>query len=778
MRFLGKPSLQKRISLLVFAGLTLVLVLFGWLGIQSLNESTQRTLDERLDKARIVAGFLDQNLKYVLVNLENVADFDGAMPDDAQFHHAAVALAAAAATSDIVTEAVFLVGADGKILQVEPPRPGISEMAPDERTGTANSLTKGVLSVSSLVYEPLTGVPVVFATAPIRDRAGAPIGALSMAINVGKSGIANIIKPITLGATGYTEVVDSNGVVLARTDPGRPPDPFERSDHPDKFAMLIAEGKAAVRTCHRCHGAPDNPQRSSKDVLAFAPLTNAAWGVAIRQPEEEAFAITNQLKTRLALLGGIAVMGAFLLVWVVTQGVVRPVRALTDAATRVAAGDFKAIVPVKGQDEIGQLGAAFAAMTGQLARATDELVSRNRELASLNSIAATVGQSLDLDQVSARALQRVVEVTGTNGGCVFLIHGPIGDLKPASRLGYAELFACPGLSSSQGCACHQVLHLGHTMLVNDIAQCPALAQQAVEQVAGFVSLPLKSQEKALGVMNLCYSRERYFTEQDLGLLDTIGRYVGLAAENAILYQEAKQKEALRGRLLNAAITAQEEERKRLARELHDEFGQTLTGLIMSIESIEVSMPAGNPPHTEKLAKARLVTARALQELRKLIQGLRSAVLDDLGLVAAIRSHAENQLESAGIRVAFLAEGMSRRLPASVETSLFRIAQEAINNVIKHARAKSVTINLKAGDGRIVLTVEDDGRGFDAEALFNGDNRLSLGLVGMRERTALLGGTFNIVSRPGQGTRIVVEVPAEPGEPADGWPEGRQEALSG
>ena len=110
--------------------------------------------------------------------------------------------------------------------------------------------------------------------------------------------------------------------------------------------------------------------------------------------------------------------------------------------------------------------------------------------------------------------------------------------------------------------------------------------------------------------------------------------------------------------------------------------------------------------------------------------------------------------------------------------MFRIAQEAINNVIKHARAKSVTINLKAGDGRIVLTVEDDGRGFDAEALFNGDNRLSLGLVGMRERTALLGGTFNIVSRPGQGTRIVVEVPAEPGEPADGWPEGRQEALSG
>ncbi|MEK7353436.1 MAG: GAF domain-containing protein, partial [Chloroflexota bacterium] len=437
-------------------------------------------------------------------------------------------------------------------------------------------------------------------------------------------------------------------------------------------------------------------------------------------------------------------------------------------------GDFKAVVPIQRRDEIGQLSTAFAIMTRELDKAQNELLSRNQELLALNSLAATVSQSLDLEEILAKATQKVLAVTNSEAGCVFLSDARKKELKLVSYTGSSNLFRClQSRSGTANCACHQVLNFGHALLVNDVSQCPMLAKEATtrESTPYFVSVPLKSKDKVLGVMNVTCSAERCFTERDFELMHSIGYHVGLAVENSMLYQETRQKEELRGQLLSTIINAQEEERKRISRELHDGCAQTLTGLIMSIESAE-NMASYKPSAvTEKLASTRLIATRVLEDMRKLMRGLRSTDLDELGLVAAIHSNAKTNLEAADIQLDFEAQGFNHSLHPSIETTLFRIVQEAVHNVIKHAGARLVTIRMRMEDSKIAATIADDGRGFDAATFFTPGTRVqSLGLIGMQERASLLGGSLSITSTPGQGTLIVVEIPIDASSDSEETPD--------
>ncbi len=760
MRFQANLTLQKSISLLIIIGLTPGLVLFSWLGMQSVDESTRRTLDERLTMARIVATHLDEKLDHVVVLVQNATNFDGGLPAEAQFEQTARALAGVMAEEGIFTERILLLDGHAEIIRVEPYLPGAAGLNLSGYADVETSLDKRLSTVSGLVNAPLTELPVVLVTVPMLDSDGRIKGALSAAVDVKRSGIRGFISPITLGKTGYTEIVDNNGVVLARTEPGHPPDPFERSDHTGKFAQLVTAGKATVGTCHRCHGAEDQPERR-RDVLAFAPLSTAPWGIAVRQSEEEAFVITQQLGRRFFYFGGILLVGTLLLAWAVMRKVVRPIRMLAAAATHIAAGDFKAAIPALRRDEIGQLSAAFASMTRNLLRARDELVSRNQELSALSSIAATVGQSLKLDEVLGKALQRVLEVTKTEAGCVLLADTESSRLTIANRIGSWKGFHCQQGTAGANCACHQVLRHGHTLMVNDVSQCPALSDDPTAKgvITSFVATPLKSKERVLGVMDVVCSSQSSFTEHDFRLLDSIGYHVGLAIENSILYQESRQTEELRGHLLTSIISAQEEERKRVARELHDGCGQVLTGLILRIESAASTVSLEGSTLGEKLADIRLVAAQALDDMRKVMCDLRSPVLEDLGLVAGIRSYAETSLGTAGVQVDFEAEGMGQRLLPFTETAVFMIMQEAVRNIIKHAEARSAKLRLKAEDDGIMIIVEDDGRGFDPGAVLSDvSSTQALGLLGMRERAKLLGGTLSVRSTPGQGTTVVVQVP--------------------
>ncbi|UCH59421.1 MAG: sensor histidine kinase [Anaerolineales bacterium] len=218
-------------------------------------------------------------------------------------------------------------------------------------------------------------------------------------------------------------------------------------------------------------------------------------------------------------------------------------------------------------------------------------------------------------------------------------------------------------------------------------------------------------------------------------------------------------------LSKRAISAQEEERKRIARSLHDDSGQALSMLIINLERLENMLPPDQIDLHNKLVKTRQLALQSLSELRKIIYGLRPTVLDDLGLVPAIRWYARSTLEEVGIRVDVIAKEDIGPINAEIKTTLFRIVQEAINNIVKHSAAKTATISLNKNKHQYILHVQDDGLGFDVEKSSEQAIRLQqCGLLGIRERAELVRAEIRVSSQQGHGTRIEVMVPIpKPGE---------------
>jgi signal transduction histidine kinase len=217
----------------------------------------------------------------------------------------------------------------------------------------------------------------------------------------------------------------------------------------------------------------------------------------------------------------------------------------------------------------------------------------------------------------------------------------------------------------------------------------------------------------------------------------------------------KEREIARGEVLRKVITAQEDERKRIARELHDETTQSLAVLLMGLEAAGEALRGGKTP---RLDEVKTVAVRTLEDVHRLILDLRPSVLDDLGLLSAIRWYADRALESRGISVRCEFGELDRRVPAEMETGLFRICQEAMSNVARHSQATAVLVQVGIEGDVIQVEIEDDGKGFDLEAAQRREGRRPWGLLGIRERADILGGTATVESAPGQGTRVLVHIP--------------------
>ncbi len=222
-------------------------------------------------------------------------------------------------------------------------------------------------------------------------------------------------------------------------------------------------------------------------------------------------------------------------------------------------------------------------------------------------------------------------------------------------------------------------------------------------------------------------------------------------------EELKRKERMRAQLLAKVIGAQEEERKRIARELHDETSQSLTSLMVGLKLIEDSADAVSVK--EKTAELRALAARTLDEVHHLATELRSSLLGDMGLVVAIQRYTKEYSAKMNINVDTHVSGVSElRLPSEVEIAAFRIIQEALTNVAKYAEAKNVSVVLRHRESSLVAVIEDDGKGFDVNGIMASPNEKKLGLFGMYERASLIGGKLSIESQTGAGTSIFLEVP--------------------
>jgi len=289
-------------------------------------------------------------------------------------------------------------------------------------------------------------------------------------------------------------------------------------------------------------------------------------------------------------------------------------------------------------------------------------------------------------------------------------------------------------------------------------------QLPLEQVAKqFLLSPGKVWELA----RLEHPVKRATLEVYADLLATLGQTFLQTCYHTILATERRLQErtaelaeanAVRARLLKQVMSAREEEQRRIARDLHDGIGQSLTSLLLGLRA------AAEVPTFEE-ARARLgelrgITAALLDEVRRLARGLRPSVLDDLGLAAVLERYAADYTQAHGIAVDVVTPDLAlARLPAEVETALYRIAQETLTNVLKHAAAKAVSLVVRRESSGVHLTVEDDGRGFDCDALLQAPAAgKGLGLLDIRERAALLNGSVTLESRPGSGTTVHVCIP--------------------
>ncbi len=408
--------------------------------------------------------------------------------------------------------------------------------------------------------------------------------------------------------------------------------------------------------------------------------------------------------------------------------------------TEKDAGEFN-----EEDEEVVTLLAAQAAVAVENARLYQSATEWSRQLESLNEIGAALVSELELPRLLDLVARRLQELIGARLVTIALPVGTELRIEAAHGEG-AEAFVgttFPRHDSKTG----RVLERGRSERVDSLLEDPEVHQDAARSFGARTGLyvPLVVRDRAIGVLvaHDKLSADQRFDSADLRLAEQFA----VRAAVAVDLSRRVARDALR-----RVVGGQELERRRLARELHDETGQALTSILLGLRAVEEA--GGRDNVRRAVSELRELVVATLQDVRRLAVQLRPKALDDFGLVPALERLAQTFSETSGLSVDLEAQLGDERLPAEVETTLYRIVQEALTNVVKHAEATRVSILLVRRGGSTTAVIEDDGRGFDP-ATAPADR---LGLEGMRERVELHDGRLTVEAAPGSGTTLVVEVP--------------------
>ena len=397
-------------------------------------------------------------------------------------------------------------------------------------------------------------------------------------------------------------------------------------------------------------------------------------------------------------------------------------------------------------EDLVTLLAAQAAVAVENARLYESSQRWSRQLESLNEIGYALIGELELDRLLGLVAESLRDLLGAR---IVIIALPVGDdemrVEAAAGEGTDDLrgWSFPRSTSKAG----RVLDRGTTERVDDVLDDPEVDFGSARRfnVRSGLFVPLRVRDKSIGVV-IAHDKEgtSRFADDDVRLAEQFAARAAIAVD----LSERVARDALR-----RVVGGQELERRRLARELHDETGQALTSILLGLKAVEEARD------DEALQSAsrnlRELVVATLQDVRRLAVELRPKALDDFGLVPALERLVQTFTEGTGIEVQLEARLGDERLPGEIETTLYRLIQEALTNVVKHAHAKTVSILLVRRDGKVMGIVEDDGRGFDPGTA----REDGLGLVGMRERAGLVGGRLTVEASAGAGTTIAVEVPS-------------------
>jgi len=386
-------------------------------------------------------------------------------------------------------------------------------------------------------------------------------------------------------------------------------------------------------------------------------------------------------------------------------------------------------------------------------------------LMALSRVSAAISGLHELDAILRIGLDNVFTImNGTVGGIMLLD-------EPGQTLFYRVYRGLPAeytqemrLKLGEGIA-GKVAQSGRAVLLEDISSEPNAARLDLissEGLRAFISVPLRAKDKVLGVVNVASHVPHRFTKEDVHLLHSIGDQLGIAIEQAALYEGlTKARERLR-KLARQNLVAEEQERRRIARELHDETSQALSGIALQLEVlIEMSAKSGNQDakFIDGLKKVQSLTVQVHKEVSRIISNLHPALLDTVGLVAAVRQYAKSRLQPLNINVTIEVKGTEMRFLPDVEAALFRVVQGLIGNIVEHSKAKNASIVLVYQPDEFSLTISDDGQGFDISKITDvEESGRGRGLFSMRERIGYLGGTSDIESKIGVGTTARLKIP--------------------
>ncbi|MGD1148846.1 MAG: GAF domain-containing protein [Thermoanaerobaculaceae bacterium] len=378
---------------------------------------------------------------------------------------------------------------------------------------------------------------------------------------------------------------------------------------------------------------------------------------------------------------------------------------------------------------------------------------------SLREATVALNRSLDRETVLTTLLDRMQRLVPFDRARVMLLEEPsrvsVRAIFDGKRVVPLPVEERPEFDSTAHPIVHGILTTGTAVLIPDIRAYPDWSLPADRSSeASWMGVPLFARGDVAGLVALSKREADYFNEEHVKLAEALSSQASVAIENAVLFEQMKASTMRMRSLSRRLVEAQESERRNIARELHDEAGQTLASLRFGLSLLETEIDEGEGG-AGRVAELIQRTDAVIDGLHRLAADLRPASLDQLGLEAALRQFSRSAGSRFGLAVRFKARGFTdERLPTAVETALYRVVQEAMTNVVRHARATRVDVLAQRRGDRVSVMIEDDGVGFEPDQVEGGDH---LGLVGLRERAEALGGTLTVESTPGVGTTVVVEV---------------------
>lgn len=403
--------------------------------------------------------------------------------------------------------------------------------------------------------------------------------------------------------------------------------------------------------------------------------------------------------------------------------------------------------------ELAYVNATLVEQVEERERVEERLKQRNRELITLNMVTAAVTSSLELPQVLETLKALLIEEFNIPGGAIFFYDEFTEHLELRASWNLPpNVLSAFEFRSVDGSHLERVVRRQEILFWSDFREVDQLRRLGLDAARptwqSHLCVPLRAKGKIQGVLDLFSLAPTVFTKEHAVFFLTLGRQVGVAIQNARLFDEVVTKRERLRQLTQQVVEAQEEERRRISRELHDEAGQALTALKISLNLTRAILPAELAKARRTMTEAAALADETMERIRLLAQDLRPPALDHIGLNGTLEGLCRDFARRTQLSIKYRGANLPP-IPGSVAIALYRVVQEALTNVGRHADASEVRVTLDYDADTIELSIWDDGRGFDVYTSMNG-----IGISGMRERIELFGGRLEIDTAPGQGTNVV------------------------